>query len=329
MLGHDLIAVPILGRPPAIIDGSGRKARDRIEHFLRAAIDNENTRRAYGRALGSFFAFLEGGGKERVQDIGPLDVRDYLEAAKANGLSTATLKQRMAAIRMLFDHLVTGGVLEHNPALSVKAPRQKLGKGKTPVLTAEEAGELLRSIENDTVIGLRDRALIGVMVFTSARISAACGLNVADIFHQQRRLWVRLHEKGGKFHEMPCHHTLEGYLAEYIERARLAEARRVPLFQAIRYRAYGRGEAVLNGERLHRANAWAMVRRRAKAASITTEVCNHTFRGTGITAYLENGGTLEKARQMAAHASTRTTQLYDRREDRVTLDEVVKINIRG
>jgi len=62
-----------------------------------------------------------------------------------------------------------------------------------------------------------------------------------------------------------------------------------------------------------------MVRRRAQVAGITTEVCNHTFRGTGITAYLENGGTLEKTRQMAAHTSTRTTQLYDRREDRVTL----------
>src|SRR5215831_5025510 len=127
--------------------------------------------------------------------------------------------------------------------LSVKAPRQKLGKGKTPVLTAEEAGELLRSIETDNVVGLRDRALIGVMVFTFARVSAACGLNVADIFHQQRRLWVRLHEKGGKFHEMPCHHTLEGYLAEYLERAQLADAGRVPLFQAIKYRPYGRGEA--------------------------------------------------------------------------------------
>jgi site-specific recombinase XerC len=141
-------------------------------------------------------------------------VRDYLEAAKVNGLSTATLKQHMAAVRMLFDHLVTGGVLEHNPALSVKAPRQKLGKGKTPVLTAEEAGELLRSIETDNVVGLRDRTLIGVMVFTFAHISAACGMNVADIFHQQRHLWVRLHEKGSKFHEMPCHHTLEGYLTE-------------------------------------------------------------------------------------------------------------------
>ena len=116
MTSQDLIVAPTQSRPPALIEGSGRKARDRIEHFLRAAIDNDNTRRAYGRSLGLFFSFLEDGGRERVQYlthpagvpvIGPLDVRDYLEAAKANGLSTATLKQHMAAIRMLFDHLVT------------------------------------------------------------------------------------------------------------------------------------------------------------------------------------------------------------------------------
>ena len=138
---------------------------------------------------------------------------------------------------------------------------------------------------------------------------------------------MRLHEKGGKFHELPCHHTLEGYLAEYLDRAQLADAGgRVPHFQAIKCRPYGRGEAQLNGQRLHRNNAWAMVRRRAKAAGIAPQVCNHIFRGTGITA-LENGG--ERARQMAAHASTRTTQLHDRCEDRVMLDEVVKINTRG
>jgi site-specific recombinase XerD len=151
-----------------------------------------------------------------VQEIGPLDVRNYLEAAKGRGLPTATVKQYMAAVRTLFDHLVTGGVVEHNPALSVKAPRQKLGKGKTPVLTVDEAGQLLRSIETSSVVGLRDRALIGVTVFTFARVSAACGINVGDDFHQSKRVWVRLHEKGGKFHEMPCHHTLEGYLAEYM-----------------------------------------------------------------------------------------------------------------
>jgi site-specific recombinase XerD len=328
-MGRELVLLEAAGELPAILEGSGRKARDRIAHFLRAAIDNDNTRRAYGRALASFFLFLEDGGREHLEDIGPLDVRDYLEAAKSNGLSTATLKLHMAAVRMLFDHLVTGGVLEHNPALSVRAPRHSVRKGKTPILTAEEAGELLRSIEMDTILGLRDRALIGVMVFTFARISAACGMNVGDVFHQSRRVWVRLHEKGGKFHEMPCHHTLEGYLAEYLERGGLVGNLKLPLFQAIKHRPFGRGEAELNGRRLSRVNAWQMVQRRGKAAGLSTEVCNHTFRGTGITAYLENGGTLEKARQMAAHASTRTTQLYDRREDRVTLDEVVKINIRG
>jgi site-specific recombinase XerD len=303
--------------------GEGRRPNE-IDEFLGAAIRNDNTRKAYIRALASFFGFLEDNGVQRVQDVGPLDVAAYLEALKRQGVAIATQKQHMAAIRMLLDHLVTGGVLEFNPALSVKAPRQSVRKGKTPVLTADEAGELLRSIETDSVIGLRDRALIGVMVFTFARVSAACAINVGDVFRQQRRLWVRLHEKGDKFHEMPCHHTLEGYLSEYMEAAELDGDPKAALFQSI-----DKHTRELSGERFTRVKAWEMVQRRAKQAGIETEVCNHTFRGTGITTYLENGGTLEKARQMAAHASTRTTQIYDRREDRVTLDEVVKINIRG
>ena len=152
-------------------------------------------------------------------------------------------------------------------------------------------------------------------------------LEVADIFRDFGSAWLEANRGHVSHAQLKVMSAIEACrtaaLGGYVAQGR------VPLFQAVRYRAYGRGVAVLNGERLHRANAWAMVRRRAKAAGITTEVCNHTFRGTGITAYLENGGTLEKARQMAAHASTRTTQLYDRREDRVTLDEVVKINIRG
>jgi site-specific recombinase XerD len=156
MHNQELVLVTREGPLAAIVAASGRKARDRIEHFLFASIDNANTRKAYGRALASFFTFLEDGGRERVQDIGPLDVGDYVETGKANGLSTATLKQHMAAIRMLFDHLVNGGVLEHNPALSVKAPRQKLGKGKTPVLTAEEAGAV-RPGRSSTLICSRVR----------------------------------------------------------------------------------------------------------------------------------------------------------------------------
>ena len=125
---------------------------------------------------------------------------------------------------------------------------------------------------------------------------------MADVFHRQRRLWVRLNEKGGKFHEMPWHHTLEGYLTEYIEHARLAEAGRVPLFQAIKCRPYGRREAQLNGERLHQTmlGLWCAVAPRRPTSPPKSAP---TSSAALVTAYLENGGTLEKARQMAPHAS--------------------------
>jgi site-specific recombinase XerD len=322
---------------PTILEAAGPKTKKRVLEFFGASIRNGNTRKAYIKACTSLFAFLAGNGVEALEDIEPLHVAAYLEAmqaaAEADGakqFSIATQKQHIAAIRVLFDYLVTGGVLAHNPALSVRAPRHSITKGKTPVLSAEEAGELLRSIETNTLIGLRDRALLGMMVFTFARVSAAVGVNVGDLFYQKKRLWVRLAEKGGKRHEMPAHFRLEDYLNEYIDRARLREAPAGgPLFQSIKRRPYGRGPPELSGRRLSRTEAWQMVQRRAAAAGIATHICNHTFRSTGITTYLENGGTLENAKMMAAHASVRTTQLYDRRRDDVTLDEVVKINIRG
>jgi integrase/recombinase XerC len=98
--------------------------------------------------------------------------------------------------------------------------------GKTPVLSPEEARALIDSIEITTPAGLRDRALIGLMVFSFARIGAALGMKVEDVFTQNRRLWVRLREKGGKAHAMPCHHNLETYLTAYIEGAALPTIRR-------------------------------------------------------------------------------------------------------
>ena len=139
---------------------------------------------------------------------------------------------------------------------------------------------------------------------------------------QNRRLWVRLHEKGGKQHAMPCHHNLETYLHAYIDGAGLARDPKALLFQT-----YSRATGKLTGNPLPQANAWAMVNRRRLRAGIETKIGNHTFRATGVTVYLKNGGTLEKAAQMANHASTRTTQLYDRRSEEVTLDEVERVLI--
>jgi integrase len=158
------------------------------------------------------------------------------------------------------------------------------------------------------------------MVYSFARIGAAIAMRVEDVFLQNHRLRVRLHEKGGKQAAMPCHHNLESYLRAYIDGAGLARDPKALLFQS-----YSRATGQLTGNSLPQANAYAMIQRRAKAADITTKIGNHTFRATGVTAYLKNGGTLEKAAQMANHASTRTTQLYDRRAEEVTLDEVERI----
>ncbi len=236
--------------------------------------------------------------------------------------SAPTVKQQLAAIRRLFDWLAAGGVLPFNPASAVRGPTHSAKTGATPVLDPQEARLLLDAIDITMPIGLRDRALIGLMVYSFARIGAATGMKVEDVFTQSRRLWVRLHEKGGKRHEMPCHHNLEAYLHAYIDGCGLNSDPRGPLFRTI-----GRGTDRLTTTPLPQANAYQMIARRAVAAGIDTKAGNHTFRATGITAYLKNGGTLEKAAAMANHASTRTTQLYDRRHDAVTLDEIERVVI--
>jgi integrase/recombinase XerD len=133
---------------------------------------------------------------------------------------------------------------------------------------------------------------------------------------------VRLHEKGGKRHEMAAHHNLEAYLDAYIEAAKIREDGKAPLFRS----AIGR-TGVLTETPMHRVDAWRMVQRRAADLGAGVRIGCHTFRATGITAYLEAGGTLENARAMAAHESPRTTKLYDRTGDEITLDEVERIAI--
>ena len=223
---------------------------------------------------------------------------------------------------MLFDWLVVGQVLATNPAHAVRGPKHVVKRGKTPVLTAEQARELLDSIDVSTLVGLRDRALIAVMTYAFARVGAVVSMRVEDYYPQGKRWWVRLHEKGGKRHEMPAHHNLEAYLDAYIDAAGIREEKKTPLFRS----AAGRTGA-LTATAMNRVDAWRMVQRRAAELGMKGRIGCHTFRATGITAYLEAGGTLENAQAMAAHESPRTTKLYDRTGDEITLDEVERITI--
>src|ERR1700731_3138714 len=306
---------------PALIAARGQHAGRRFVEFFTANIRNPNTRKAYYRAACEFFDWCDQARLVELLDIEPVQVAAWVEDI-GHRFAAPTVKQWLAAVRMLFDWLVVGQVLAVNPAAPVRGPKYVVRTAKTPVLAAPEARQLLDSIDTATVIGLRDRALIGLLVFTFARIGAALGMTVADVYWQHRRLWVRLQEKGGKEHSMPCHHHLETYLQDYIEAAGLTDNRESPLF-----RTAFRRTGFLTDRPMSQSDAWRIFQRRARDTGIPTAVCNHTFRATGITAYLDNGGSLENAQAMAAHESPRTTKLYDRTDDQITLDEVEKIGI--
>ena len=306
---------------PGLIVRAGDDAVRRFVEFFAATIRNRNTRFAYAQAVGQFCQWCDGHRVE-LDAITPVVIAAYIEELTTKR-SAPTVKQHLAAIRMLFDWLVTGHVVRVNPAWSVRGPKHVVKKGKTPVLSAAEARQLLDFIETDTVIGLRDRALIALMCYTFARVSAVVGMNVEDYYQQGKRSWFRLHEKGGKFHEVPAHHNAEAYLDEYIAEAGIAEERKGALFRS----AVGRS-GVLSAERMTRTDVLRRVKCWGARAGISAErICCHTFRATGITAYLENGGTIENAQAIAAHESPRTTKLYDRTNDEVTLDEIERIAI--
>ena len=307
---------------PSLITAAGDRAQLRFLEFFASNIRNTHTRRAYVRGVTEFLDWCQQvGGISSIREVAPLHVAAWIEM-QSRRLSAPSVKQHLAAIRHLFDWLVIGQIVAVNPASSVRGPTHRVKTGKTPILDSEDTRRLLDSIDVSKPSGLRDRALIALMVYSFARIGATLAMKVEDAYTQNRRLWVRLHEKGGKRHEMPCHHNLEEYLIAYINETNLRDDPKGFLFRTI-----GRGTGQLTSSPLKQANAHAMIQRHINKSGIATKVGNHSFRATGITAYLKNGGTLEKAAIMANHSSTRTTQLYDRRNDEMTLDEVERIAI--
>src|SRR5271167_240721 len=277
---------------PAIVAAAGDGAARRFLEFFAVTIDNPNTRAAYFHACRRFFAWCDP--REDIAelaDIEPMHVAAYIRAL-GKDFEKPTVKQHLAAIRMLFDWLVVGQVVATNPAHAVRGPKHVVKTGKTTVLSGEQARELLDSIDTSTVVGLRDRALISVMTFAFARIGAAVAMRVEDYYPKGKRWWVRLHEKGGKRHEMPAHHNLEAYLDAYIKAAGVGDSGKSPLFRS----AAGRTDT-LTEKAMNRVDAWRMVQRRTADLGMRVRIGCHTFRATGITAYLEAGGTLEKDRK--------------------------------
>jgi len=299
---------------PQLVHDAGDGARAAFLEFFLATIRNPNTRAAYARAVRQFFRWC-GERSIRLDEIEPVVVAAYIEEHDA---APATIKQHLAAIRMLFDYFVQRQVLHSNPASVVRGPKHIVKKGKTPVLSREDAKALIEAIPHETVVELRDRALLSTMLYSFARVGAVTAMKVGDYYAVGKRDWLRLHEKGGKHHEVPAHHLVQEALDAYIEQAGLTDNKE-PLFQSVER------SGVLSGRSLDRKQAARMLKRRARAAGLKGNFSPHSLRATGITVYLENGGTLENAQAIAAHESPRTTKLYDRTSDDLSLGEIEKI----
>ena len=256
---------------PQVIVDAGPQATARFLEFFAGRIANVRTRAAYGRAVGQFLGWCEGRGLA-LRDVSPLHVAAYIRTHPG---SAPTVKQHLAAIRMLGDWLVVSQVLPVNPAAAVRGPKHVVAKGATPVLSPAEARKLLASIDTGTLAGLRDRALLSVMLYSFARVSAVRGMRRQDYFGQGSRGWLRLHEKGGKRHDVPVHHRAAAALDAYVEAGGL-EKPKVALFQTVD--PAGRR---LTGRALGRRLVLAMIKRRAAAAGLPPSTCCHTFRARG------------------------------------------------
>jgi site-specific recombinase XerD len=318
--GHPVTPAEVPSSLPAVIVDAGSSASQRYAEFFAASIRNRNTRAAYWQACSQFLGRCEEAGLT-LDAIQPVHVAGYVEHLSQSA-AAPTVKQHLAAIRRMFDFLVVGQILPANPAASVRGPKHVVSEGKTPILDAEEVRTLFAQFDDTRLIDLRDRAILGAMVYSFARVGALAKLRVKDYYRQGARAWFVLDEKGGKQNRVPAHHQVAEYIEQYLTQAGIEAQRETPLFRSL---GRGRGGRGVTERGLRREEIFAMVRRRTAAVGLPPEIGCHSFRGTGITNYLKNGGTIETAAKLAGHASTRTTQLYDRRSAEVAQTEIERI----
>jgi site-specific recombinase XerD len=308
-----------LALPPVIAAAGEDAVRATLEFFM-ARIPNPNTRAAYGRAVKRFCDWCHRHKLDLIDVTSP-DIAIYLEEL-GRELSVPSTKLQLAGVRNWLDWLTQRGVLAVNPAAAVRGQKHIVREGKTPVLERDDARLLFSSITGVDVVSLRDKAMLSVMLFGFARVGAVTKMRVGDFLDEGREAELKLNEKGGQHRVIPCHHITREQLRAYIVAAGLDTESKAPLFQSA-----PRHGKKLSGKPMSRADALAMVKRRCRAAGLPASICNHSFRATGITMHQEAGGRLEDAQLLAGHASTRTTQLYNRKARKIARAEVERVQL--
>jgi integrase/recombinase XerD len=305
---------------PAIIEQAGHGARFAYEEFFHAKIRNSHTRRAYRRAVLCFLQWCDCR-QRTLQEVSPADVGIYLDGLT---LSVASKKQILAGLRHFFDGMVTRHAIALNPALSVRGERYQVMEGKTPEITIKQARKLLSSIKADNVVGLRDKAIMSILIYTACRVGAVARLKLKDLYDSGDQYCLHFLDKGGKSREIPVRHDLQGLLRSYLQSTgcNLGDATDRPLF-----RTAIRKTNTLSVRPMSAGDIGRMIKRRMKACGLPLRLSPHSFRVCVITNLLSQGVPLEDVQNLAGHADPRTTRLYDRRHKSITRNIVERISI--
>ena len=321
---HAVLTVGHTPEPPAIVVEAGANARFAYQEFFEAEIENPHTRRAYRHAVDRLLRWCKHRAVPLAQ-MSPWLIGEYVRTlTRSDGMlaSKPTRKLHLAALRHFFDRLVVRHAVPLNPAASVRGPRHSVMEGRTAALSVSQARHLLGQFNVRSLIGLRDRAIIGVLIYTAVRVGAVAKLRRRDFFSDGRQWLFRFDEKGGKERVIPARHDLEGFVREYLAAAGDAGPLAALFYPLHRGRTGDARPPIAAGDILR------MVRRRLRSADLPAETLScHSFRATTITNLLEQGVPLEDVQYLAGHADPRTTRLYDRRRREVTRNIVERIAI--
>ncbi|MCA9147803.1 MAG: tyrosine-type recombinase/integrase [Planctomycetales bacterium] len=319
---QDLAVAPVRSKHlaiPRLVEQAGAAANFAWEEFVFGRLRNPHTRAAYELAIRRFLGYCESVGKV-LPSVSPRDVGSYLDGLD---YAPATKKLHLAAMRHFFDTLVTRHVVVLNPAASVRGDRLQVVEGKTPEISIKQVRRLFQSISTKSVVGLRDRAVIGILVYTAARVGAVAKLRRGDFYDLGDQFCLRFTEKGGKSREIPVRHDLQRWIWEYLEAGGMEYSEKSkPLFRTTERRTKSLTQNPMTAGDMAR-----MVKRRLRAAGLPDRLSPHSFRVTTITDLLSQGVPLEDVQNLAGHADPRTTRLYDRRQRRVTRNIVERISI--
>jgi integrase/recombinase XerD len=296
-------------------DDERKKTAETLLNTLEGQIENLNTRQAYKTAWRQFFRFK----KLELNRVRPYHFELWRNVHTGG---VATQRQHLA-IRLLFDELLRNGIVDLNPATRVKVPRLNRALSHTPIFEEEEIKSFMDGIEPLSLIDFRDRALFSTMLYTWARVSAVIALQVQDYYVRKGIRWLRLKEKRGNLNEVPVHSLARNAIDEWLMESGLGGSPSMPLFPA-----FSENREVIKTRHMTRVNVWGLIQTRARAVGLEKRIGCHSFRATGLTAYMNAGGQLDIAQRIAGHSQLSTTKIYDRSKDRVTIDEIEKVSFR-